>query len=187
MASVIEPAAEPELPDRYEVVNGEVVGREPMSWYAAEVANRIRDELTVYARATGRGRTRSDMLFRLPLAEDRNRQREPDVVFVTFDWWPLDRPLPLTGDPTDVVPELMVEVVSPTDKADDLFAKAQEYLAAGGRVVWIVIPRARQAFILEPDADPRAVRERGELDGGAAFPDLRIPMAGLFPAVAADE
>lgn len=186
MASAIEPIAEPQLPDRYEVVNGEIVEREPMSWYAAEVANRIRDRLAQYGLSTGIGRPRNDMLFRLPLAEDRNRQREPDVAFITFERWPEARPLPLRGDPTDVVPELLVEVASPSDKADDLFTKAAEYLEAGGRVVWVVIPSVRQAFIFEPDADPRAVRERGELDGGAAFPDLRIPMAGLFPAVAPD-
>lgn len=180
-------AIEPNLPDHYEVVNGQVVEPEPMSWYAAEVANRIRDELGFYGRSTRTGRTRNDMLFRIPLSEDRNRQRAPDVSFITFDRWPEDRPIPIEGDPTDVVPDLFVEVVSPNDKLDDVFAKAEEYLAAGGRVVWVVIPRFRRAFVFEPGADPRPVNERGHLDGGAAFPDLRVPMAGLFPAVAPGE
>lgn len=187
MATAIEPAAEPKVPDHYEVVNGEIVEIEPMSWYASEVANRIRDELVFYGRTTRSGRTRNDMLFRFPVGEDRDRQRVPDVAFITFERWAEDRPLPLEGDPTDVVPDLLAEVVSPNDKVYDVFAKADEYLAAGGRVVWVVIPGVRRAFVFEPGADPRPVNDRGQLDGGAAFPDLRIPMAGLFPVVAQDE
>jgi len=187
MASVTEPAVEPTLPDRYEVVDGEVVELEPMGWYAAEVANRIRDELTFYGRTSGRGRTRSDMLFNLTLPGGRTRQRVPDVAFISFDRWPQDRPLPIEGDPSDVVPELLVEVASPTDRADDLFGKAQEYLTAGGLIVWIVLPVVRQAYIFEPGAKPRAVLVQDELDGGAALPDLRVPMAGLFPPVVLED
>ena len=45
------------LPERYEVLNGVVVECKPMSAYAAEVANCVRDLLAEYGRATA-GRRR---------------------------------------------------------------------------------------------------------------------------------
>lgn len=184
MATVVEPLVEENLPRRCEVVNGEIVEVPPMGAYASEIANRVRDELAVYGRTTGRGRPRMDILYRLPLPSDKTRRRRPDVAFVSFERWPEDLPIPYRKNPMDIVPELMVEVASPTDKADALFAKAVEYLAAKADIAWVLLPRVRQAFVFEPGRNPRAVSESDALDGGYKFPDLRIPMAGLFPALA---
>jgi Uma2 family endonuclease len=185
MATVLDPTTDIPLPDRYEVVNGEVVEKPPMSWLAREVANRLRDELVVYGRASGRGRPRNDMLFRVPLPGDRGRSREPDVAFITFDRWPNDRPLPEEGDPADVVPNLMVEVVSPTDKAEDLVAKAYEYLRAGGELVWVIYPRVRQLYAYTAvGTAPRLYTDADTLDGGAVLPGFSVPIAGLFPPTA---
>ena len=52
MVSTLDMIVEPTLPDRYEVVNGEIVEKAPMSGFASEVANRIRDELTLHGRKT---------------------------------------------------------------------------------------------------------------------------------------
>jgi Uma2 family endonuclease len=172
------------LPDHYEVVNGLVVEKPPMSGLASEVANRIRDELTYHGRATRTGRTRNDMLFRLPLPEDRRRNREPDVAFISFERWPEDRPMPYLGNPVDVVPDLMVEVASPTDRAEDLLEKAYEYLRAGCRLVWLVYPRLRQVHAYHQQGQPpRVFGEADTLDAGELLPGLGVPMAGLFPAV----
>ena len=183
MSVVLEPDTEPRLPDRYEVVNGEVVELPPMSGFAAEVANRIRDELTAYGRSSRLGRPRMDMLFRIPLAADRSRNRVPDVAFIGFDRWPADRPLPYRGNPVDVVPDLMVEVASPTDEAEDLLAKAHEYLEAGARLVWLVYPRLRNLYAYESPTTFRVFTAADDLEGGNVLPGFRVPMAQLFPPV----
>lgn len=186
MASVIE--ATQALPERFEVVNGEVMEVPPVSGFAAEVANRIRDELTVYGRTTNRGRTRNDMLFRLPLPEDRSRNRAPDVAFISYDRWPADRVLPYRSNPVDVVPELVVEVASPTDEVDELFAKAHEYLRAGVNLVWLVIPRIRQVYALASTTQPpRVFDESSTLDGGDVLPGFAAGVAALIPAVVMEE
>jgi Uma2 family endonuclease len=129
--STVADVPEATLPARYEVVNGHIVEIASLSAFASEIANRLRDHLSVYALRTNSGRTRMDMLFRLPLAEDDARNREPDLAFIKFDRWPQDRPMPYRGNPIDVVPNLAVEVVSPTNYAEDVAAKAHEYLRAG--------------------------------------------------------
>jgi Uma2 family endonuclease len=183
MSVALEPEIKARLPDRYEVINGEVVELPPMSGFASEVANRIQNELVMYGRTSKFGRPRMDMLFRIPLAADRTRNRAPDVAFISFDHWPADRPLPYRGNPVDVVPDLMVEVASPTDEAEDLLAKAHEYLEAGSRLVWLVYPRLRVLHAYESPTRFRIFTAGDELDGGTVLPDFRVPMAQFFPPV----
>lgn len=185
MPTMLADVPEAELPDHYEVVNGLVVEIAPMSVFASEIANRLRDHLSAYALRTDTGRTRMDMLFRIPLAEDKTRNREPDLAFIKFDRWPRDRALPYRGNPIDVVPNVALEVVSPSDFAEDVLAKAYEYLRAGVELVWVIYPRQRQLFAYTaPNAPPRLFTDADALDGGAVLPGLSVPMAELFPAMA---
>ena len=43
----------------------------------------------------------------------------------------------------DVAPELIVEILSPTDRSDPVQRKLREYFAAGVRLVWVIDPAAR--------------------------------------------
>lgn len=64
--------------------------------------------------------------------------RRPDVAYITPEL------LAQFGDIT-VLPQsfpLIAEVASPDDKAEDLFAKAQEYLASGCEEVWLLFPES---------------------------------------------
>src|ERR1700709_1460727 len=79
-----------------------------------------------------------EVLFKLPLAKDRNRK--PDVAFVSYARWPKYQPFPATNA-WAVLPDICVEVVSPNDLADEIETKINEYFEAGVRLVWIVYPR----------------------------------------------
>jgi Uma2 family endonuclease len=43
---------------------------------------------------------------------------------------------------------LIAEIVSPTDLAEELFLKAQEYLQSGCEEVWLVFPDSRLVFAI---------------------------------------
>jgi len=60
------------------------------------------------------------MLF--DLGATIQRKRRPDVAFVSYDRWPQQQRVPHT-EAWEVVPNLAVEVVSRTDRADDLMNK----------------------------------------------------------------
>ncbi|NJM63910.1 MAG: Uma2 family endonuclease, partial [Oscillatoriales cyanobacterium RU_3_3] len=45
-------------------------------------------------------------------------------------------------------PRLVAEIVSPTDIAEEIFLKAQEYLNSGSVEVWIVFPESRWIMIM---------------------------------------
>jgi Uma2 family endonuclease len=183
MATVPDAPKPGPLPWYYEVVNGAVVEMPPMSGFSSEVANRVRDVLTLYGLdERPAGLTRSDMMFRVPLPEDAERVRVPVAAFVSFERWPEDRGLPYTGSPVSVVPELAVEVVSPADGAEDVVAKAHDYLRAGVQLVWVVFPRLRQVYAYTHTVTPpRIFTDSDALDAGDVLPGFSVPMARLFP------
>lgn len=45
-------------------------------------------------------------------------------------------------------PPLIAEIASPTDTAEDLFAKATEYLESGCQEVWLVFPETRWILVI---------------------------------------
>ena len=46
---------------------------------------------------------------------------------------------------------LIAEIVSPTDKAEDIFAKANEYLSSGCEEIWLIFPESQWIIILTSD------------------------------------
>jgi Uma2 family endonuclease len=127
-----------------------------------------------------------EALFLIPLSTDASRKRRPDLAFVSADRWPIDRPVSLRQDAWDVVPDLTVEVVSPTDIAQDLLGKVKEYFQAGVRLVWVVYPIQRCIHVYEAWNRIRVVTETDELDGGEVLPGFRRSLDGLFGPVAAE-
>lgn len=172
------------LPERFEVVNGEIVEVEPMSVYSNEVANRLYFKLVAYSEQTGLGRPRMETKFIIPLPEDTSRNRIPDLTFIANDRWAVDRPLPLTGDQCDIVPDLAVEVVSPNDEMEPVIAKALEYLRGGVRTVWVILPLLKQIYVYKPGKSIEIFDSTDMLQSPDVLPGFCIPVASLFPPVA---
>jgi Uma2 family endonuclease len=169
----------------YEFIDGRWVETPTMSYFAGIVSSELISYLTIHiAEQTPRpGRLAVEVLFRIPLANDKSRKRRPDIAFVSADRWPLDRPMSLFQDAWDVVPDLAVEVVSPTDSAGALLGKVKEYFQAGVRLVWVVYPVQRCIHIYEAWNRIRVLTETDSLDGGEVLPSLRRPLDRLFGLV----
>ena len=97
------------------------------------------------------------------------------------------QPVPLRDNAWDVVPDLAIEVVSPTDFAEDLLTKLDEYFRAGVSLVWVVYPSLRLIHVYESMTRIRVATATDELDGGAVLPGFRVAVAALFPEAATDE
>lgn len=171
----------------YEVVNGEMVEMPPMSFHANKVASRLVWQMGPFANSNGLGEVVAEVLFRLPLEEDRHRNRRPDVAFVSYERWPRGTPDSYRENAWDVVPDLAVEVVSPNDFADELMEKVREYFAAGVRVVWVVYPRQRLVHVFDSLAAVRVVAAPAALDAGPVLAGLALPLADVFGPVPTDD
>jgi Uma2 family endonuclease len=175
----VEPADD--LPDGYERVHNELIEVDGMSIYSGLVATELVVELGMHVRQRKLGRVTGECYFILPLPEDGSRVRKPDVGFVSFERWPASKAIPYRGNPLPAVPDLAVEVASPTDLFDELFTKAREYLRSGVRLVWIVCPLDKTILAMGPNGAARYYTENETLDGGEVLPGFAITVGSIFP------
>ena len=78
------------------------------------------------------------------------------------------------------MPDLAVEVLSPSDHAEDILAKVAEYFRAGVRLVWVVSPVMGLVLVFDGPDRVRMVAPAGTLDGGEVLPEFRLPLDDLF-------
>lgn len=120
----------------------------------------------------------------------RGLVRVPDVSFVS--WGRLARrripeePIP------DLVPDLVVEVVSRTNTPDEMRLKRRDYFRCGVRLVWEAYPASRSVRVYRSAGPPAAgegvvgevvadvVGEAGVLDGGDVLPGFRLAVRDWF-------
>jgi Uma2 family endonuclease len=161
----------------YEFVDGEWKETPRMGALAGFLASILVSELNAFARSKRRGFAVTEVLFRL---HPNGPARRPDVAFVASDRSPFTAPEMDDPPAFDVVPNLAVEVVSPSNGFDEVIAKIRDYFFAGVQLVWVVIPRQRQVYAYESPEQVRILSEKHELDGGAMLPGFRLPLADLF-------
>ena len=106
--------------------------------------------------------------------------RRPDVAFVLFDRWPYATSFDEDPPTFDLVPNLAVKVVSPSNGFDEVVAKIRDYFFAGVQLVWVVLPRQRQVYAYESPEQVRILSEKHELEGGTVLPGFRLPLTELF-------
>jgi len=78
------------------------------------------------------------------------------------------------------VPQLAVEILSPSDTVDEINEKIDAYLSAGVPLVWIIDPYRRTATIYRPHGPASLVTEGQELGGEAVLPGFRVMLGDLF-------
>jgi len=164
----------------YEVVDGQAVELAPMGAYEVWLATTLTEYLRRFARQHHLGRAVQEMLFDLGAAVQRKRR--PDVAFVSYDRWPPQQRVPRT-EAWEVVPNLAVEVVSPTDRVNDLINKVAEYFRAGVECVWVVFPSQEQVYIYASPTSVRLLTRADTLYGEPVLPHFQLQLAALFDEV----
>jgi Uma2 family endonuclease len=79
-----------------------------------------------------------------------------------------------------VVPDLVVEVVSPTDIAEELEDKIEEWLAAGAKLLWEIYPNSRTVRAHRPDGTITLLRAADTLTAPDILPGFACPVGDLF-------
>jgi Uma2 family endonuclease len=158
----------------YELDEGELLlTPSPKGWHNI-VRYRLRRALTDFVSANRVGLVLDETDFRL----SQNTVRKPDVAFIAeryvaaFDF----HRSPLVG-----APSLAIEIISPTNLAQDTLKKVHQYLAAGSEAVWLVYPALRvvefhDAAGVREIADPQSIEEE-HLFSGLKF---SLSLAVLF-------
>jgi Uma2 family endonuclease len=109
----------------------------------------------------------------------------PDVTFVRSERLP--PPAALVGF-LDVIPDLVVEIISPSERAGDacpeqsrrIEAKIAFYLERGVRLVWVAYLRRGLVVAHSPGHEPWTRAAGDDLTTDDLLPGFRLPVADIF-------
>jgi Uma2 family endonuclease len=80
----------------------------------------------------------------------------------------------------DLVPDLAVEVLSPSNTKAEMGRKLRDYFLAGIPVVWLINPRTRSAEVYRSPDKKKRVRINQALQGGDILPGFSLTLKELF-------
>lgn len=99
----------------------------------------------------------------------------PDLSFVQSAHVPADEDVfPL------LAPDLVVEVISPSQTGPSIEVKVAIYLAAGVRLVWAIDSARRTVHVRRADGTELLLSVEDVIDGEDVLPGFRLPVAQLF-------
>ena len=73
----------------------------------------------------------------------------PDQLAPDLSYWTSERNPPRVRGRIDTVPDLVVEIASPSNKANDLGPKRAAYFAAGVREQWLIDPATDRVLLVD--------------------------------------
>jgi Uma2 family endonuclease len=169
-----------ELPDddckQYELVRGELIEMPGSGFEHSAINALLILELGIYNRQHKLGViTSSDGAF--VLNRETRTVLVPDVAFTRTDRLP---PQGERAGVLDLVPDLVIEVASPSDSANRISEKVHEYLDAGVQLIWVVFPRQRMVQVYTPDRTSRLLYEDDVLGGGDVLPGFEMRIGDIF-------
>lgn len=129
--------------DRAEWVDGQLIEKKGMTLRHGEIQLRLGQYWENYKASSGQG---GEVYTAVP-CRTRKQGRSPDVAYLTPE-------LVAQYGNAPTLPQsfpLCAEIISPTDLAENVLLKAQEYLEFGGEEVWLVYPESHWIMVITAD------------------------------------
>jgi Uma2 family endonuclease len=109
------------------------------------------------------------------IRKERDSLRGVDVGFWSFERQPHE-----PVDYFDTVPDLAVEVISPSDRRKDVLYKVRQYLDAGVRLVWLADPETETITVYRGSMTGTELPADAILDGGDVPPGFSRRVGEFF-------
>jgi Uma2 family endonuclease len=170
------PSQLPSGPVLYELHHGRLITLPPPGDVHGAVEGNLIAALKVQGEFRGLGKARCGDVG-IVLARNPDHVLGADAVFIA------NASLPIRRSPEgylETIPELVVEVRSKNDSLPELQRKAQEYLDAGTRVVWVADPIARNVTEYRKDTPPRVYAEDDTLGVEDLIPGFGLSVRGAL-------
>ena len=103
--------------------------------------------------------------------------REPDVGFISAEKLPLGTRVTSYAE---VVPELVVEIASPSDTLREMNDRAHMWLRYGVEMVVVTYPDNRTLDVYRQDGPTITLGEDDTLDGAPVLPGFTLPVREVF-------
>jgi Uma2 family endonuclease len=167
----------PESDLAYEFINGECVPKyknEQMSpkFFHGSTTGALFILLSIWSQEKGR------VVVEWGIKLTRNQENwipVPDLTYVSYNSLPVEW---LKDEACPVIPELVIEIISPGQTFGDMIEKATHYLQAGIFLVWIVDTISQTITVFTKSSLPVTFREN-QVISHEILPELKIT-PGLF-------
>lgn len=109
-------------------------------------------------------------------------ERGPDSVRgQDISFWSADRLKEIPVGYIEVSPDLLIEVLSPSNTSAQIRTKLQEYFAKGVRLVWVIAPEDRTLTIYRTPDEGRLLHETAAVTGEDVLPGFACRVSDLLP------
>lgn len=158
-----------------ELVDGSIIVMGPSDYTSDEIGTRLSTFLNIWVMPRKLGRvTGAAAGFRLP--NENTDLRAPDVSFVSAER--------LKRSPrafAELVPDLMVEIKSKTDRIKPIQEKIELFLKLGTEVGILIDPDKETVTIYRPTGQPIVLTNNDSLRIPELFPGWELPVSELWP------
>ncbi len=156
-----------------ELIDGEAVVMPPTGGWAASAQGKLFLALSRWQEQTDDGGLLLQDVF---VAMPHGQYLAPDIA-----WWSAPRRPSLLEGAIESVPDLVVEVLSPATRANDLGVKHALYLGSGVSELWLADPGSRTVTVARAGAkDSIAIGETGTLRS-ELLDGFQLDFADLWP------
>lgn len=161
---------------RGELIRGELCQTMPAGQEHGEIVVNLAFLLATYVKPRKLGRLAASDSG-VWLERDPDTVREPDIAYFSAEKMPLGTRV--TGY-AEVVPNLVVEVVSPNNSLREVNDKALMWLSYGVSLVWVVNPDTRSVDVYRAGRAASTLTENDTLDGLDALPGFTCTVHEVF-------
>ena len=176
--------SEQTISERYDIIEGERQIMPSPTWRHQRIQGRLLRAFQQYEDAAGSGYCLAAPFDVLIRRVPRLQVRQPDLLFISKVALTRIGGIP-ERVPLETAPELVVEILSDSDRESVLSGKIADYLTIGVQEVWLVRPDVQTVEILDltsGQAVSDMVCSALETAESRVFAGLRVEVVGLFQA-----
>lgn len=165
----------PESGDHYELVEGQLKQKMSPKYKHSTLQLRLLMALNSWCDQQLCGRVRPEWGVVLRRNEE-DWVPVPDLTYVSYQRLPIEWE---EDEACPVVPELVIEIISPLSTFGEMTQKATDYLQAGVDRVWVFDPKAQSVTIFSPDNLPQTLWSERSIED-PLLPGFVLPISRLF-------
>jgi Uma2 family endonuclease len=157
-----------------ELIDGRIIPMAPTGGEHGNIESNLTSELRVFVRQRQLGWVMSGEVG-IYTRRNPDRVRGADVLFISKER-AAERPAGFLK----TAPDLVVEVISPTDRWQDMQQKIEEYFAIGVHWIWVVEPENRVVRVYQSPTQVQKLTEDEILTGEGILTGFTLSVAEIF-------
>lgn len=167
----------------FELIDGEIVKLSPTIHRHTKIIYRLMNLILDYINPRQLGVIYPESPFILPELSGKRRwvkgSRVPDLMFIRAERLAVYEQEVSDEEPLALVPDLVVEIVSPTDSFTAVGEKMARYLLDGVEIVWVIDPRRRVVWVSTSEGRKEVTADQ-TLSADPVIPGLTIQVSRIF-------